>query len=68
MHCREEVVESHSGSFLSTGETIDEEDLGALASVAAELEQSCSSDRNNTNYRNVCLQHRFVSQRHLLPR
>lgn len=37
MHCGDEVVESHRGSFLSTDETIDKEDLGALASVAAEL-------------------------------
>lgn len=55
MHCGEEVVESHRGSFLSSDEMIDKEDLGALASVAAELEWSCSSGRNNTNYRNVCL-------------
>lgn len=36
MHCRVEVVESHRGSFLSTDETIDKEDLGALASVEME--------------------------------
>lgn len=55
MHCGVEVVESHRGRFLSTDETIDKEDLGALASVATEPEWSCSSGRNNTNYRNVCL-------------
>lgn len=54
MHCGEGAVESHRGSFLSTDETTDE-DLGALSSVAAELEWSCSSGRNNTNYTNVYL-------------
>lgn len=49
---REGVAEPPRGSVLNTDETTGK-DLGALASVAAEREWTCSAGRNNTNYTNV---------------
>lgn len=52
LQMREGVVEPRRRSVLSTDETTDK-NLGALTSVAAEREWSCSAGRNNTNYTNV---------------